>query len=94
MEKKSKLNIKVFKRLLSYWRSYKTLFSIAVICVLLLAFIGPVRPFAIGYMVDKYIIKSQDESMLLFWTLIIVSMLLLEGILSFLSNYFLPLGFF
>lgn len=88
MAAKSKLNITVFKRLLSYWKSYKGLFFIAVLCTVLLAFIGPARPFVIGYMVDSYIIKTQDADMLTFWTIIIVGMLLLEGLFQFLSSYF------
>lgn len=88
MTAKSKLNVTVFKRLLSYWKSYKGLFFIAVLCTILLAFIGPARPFVIGYMVDSYIIKTQDVDMLTFWTIIIVGMLLLEGVFQFLSSYF------
>jgi len=88
MAVKSKLNITVFKRLLSYWKSYKGLFFIAVLCTILLAFIGPARPLVIGYMVDNYIIKTQDADMLTFWTIMIVGMLILEGVFQFLSNYF------
>lgn len=88
MAAKSKLNFTVFKRLLSYWKSYKGLFFIAVLCTILLAFIGPARPFVIGYMVDSYIIKTQDVDMLTFWTIIIVGMLLLESLFQFLSSYF------
>ena len=88
MAEKSKLNFEVFKRLLSYWKNYKKLFFIAVLCVLLLAVLGPTRPKIIGYMVDEYIIKSQDGDMLLFWTLIVIGILIFEAILQFLSTYF------
>jgi len=88
MAVKSKLNISVFKRLLSYWKSYKGLFFIAVTCTILLAFIGPARPFVIGYMVDEFIIKTQDAEMLTFWTFLIILMLLAETIFQFLSSYF------
>lgn len=88
MAKKNKLNIAVFKRLLSYWRTYKGLFFIAVSCTLLLAIIGPFRPWLIGEVVQKYIIETQNGEELLTWTLVILGILLLEGVLQFVSNYF------
>ncbi len=88
MADKSKLNVSVFLRLLSYWKTYKGLFLLAISCTLLLALIGPLRPMLIGEMVDQYIISTQDESALLFWTLIIIGILLFEGVLQFLSSYF------
>jgi ATP-binding cassette subfamily B protein len=88
MAKKNKLNIAVFKRLLSYWRTYKGLFFIAVSCTLLLALIGPFRPWLIGEVVQKYIVETQNGEELLTWTLVILGILLLEGVLQFVSNYF------
>ncbi|MBL4862327.1 MAG: ABC transporter ATP-binding protein [Crocinitomicaceae bacterium] len=88
MAKKSKLNTVVFKRLLSYWKTYKGLFFIAVFCTLILAFLGPIRPLLIGNMVDKYIVKTQNGEMLLYWTLFIVGVLAFEGLFQFLASYF------
>ncbi len=88
MAKKNKLNIAVFKRLLSYWRTHKGLFFIAVSCTLLLAIIGPFRPWLIGEVVQKYIVETQNGEELLTWTLVILGILLLEGVLQFVSNYF------
>ena len=88
MANKSKLNLKVFLRLLSYWKSYKTLFFLSVFTTLLLAFPGPIRPKLIGYMVDKYIIETQNSEKLLGLTLLIVGLLIFEAILRFLSSYF------
>lgn len=88
MEKKAKLNINVFKRLLSYWKLYKGLFLIAIICTIILGFLGPLRPAILGYVVDEYITKTQNPSMLLTWTLIVGAMLLFEGVFQFLSSYF------
>lgn len=88
MAQKNKLNIKVFKRLLSYWKTYKALFLIAVSCVLILAVLGPTRPYLIGRMVDQYIVKNQDGEMLLIWTLIIIGILVFEAIFQFMSAYF------
>ena len=88
MAEKSRLNIQVFKRLLSYWKSYKTLFFIAIICTLLLAFLGPTRPMLIGYIVNQHIITEPDASLLLMWTGIVVAWLIMEGVFQFLSTYF------
>ena len=88
MAQKSKMNIKVFLRLLSYWKSYRTLFFLAIVTTFLLAFPGPLRPYFIGDMVQNYIIKTQNPDMLLFWTFIIVGLLMAEAGLRFLSAYF------
>ena len=88
MAEKSKLNMKVFLRLLSYWKSYKFLFFISILTTFLLAFPGPLRPMFIGNMVDKYMIRTQNPNMLLWWTLIIIGLLVSEAILRFLSSYF------
>lgn len=88
MEKKAKLNVNVFKRLLSYWKLYKGLFLIAIICTVILGVLGPLRPALLGYVVNEYIAKTQDASMLLTWTLIIGAMLIFEGVFQFLSSYF------
>ena len=88
MAEKSKLNIKVFKRLLSYWKSYKGLFSIAIFCTLLLALLSPVRPMLIGYIVNQHIITDPNASKLLMWTIIVVGWLVMEGVFQFLSSYF------
>lgn len=85
---KSKLNVSVFLRLLSYWKYYKGLFFIAVACTLLLAFIGPVRPKIIGWMVDQFVVQTQDVGQLLFWTLVVIGLLLIEAVFQFLSTYY------
>ncbi len=89
MAKKSKLNVAVFKRLLAYWKTYKSLFFITVLCTVVLAALGPFRPWLIGSVVQEYIVPDhKDADQLLFWTFIIVGMLLFEGALQFVSTYF------
>lgn len=88
MQQKTKLNTRVFTRLLSYWKTYKALFFVAVFTTVILAFIGPSRPYIIKYMVDEYIDKNPNGGMLLFWTLIILGMLFMEGLFQFISTYF------
>lgn len=88
MSNKSKLNTRVFARLLSYWKAYKTLFAIAVFTTLILAVLGPARPKIIGVVVQKYIVDNPNGEALLMWTLIIIGILIFEGILQFISTYF------
>ncbi|NRA13846.1 MAG: ABC transporter ATP-binding protein [Crocinitomicaceae bacterium] len=90
MAKKYKLNVAVFKRLLSYWKTYKSLFFITVACTIILAALSPLRPWLIGSVVQKYIYveESRDADKLLTWTIVIIGMLLMEGLLQFVSNYF------
>ena len=77
-------------RLLSYWKTYKRLFIIAIACTLLLAALGPARPWLIGYMVNKYITSPEvvNESMLLTWSLFIAGLLVMESLFQFISTYF------
>lgn len=88
MAKKSKLNTRVFTRLLSYWKTYKLLFFVAVFTTLSLAVLSPARPKVIGTVVQKYIVDDQDGEKLLLWTFIVVGLLFAEGILQFVSAYF------
>lgn len=88
MEKQAKLNVNVFKRLLSYWKLYKGLFLIAIICTVILGVLGPLRPAILGYVVNEYVTETQNPSMLLRWTLIVGAMLIFEGVFQFLSSYF------
>ena len=88
MDQKAKLNTHVFRRLLSYWKLYKGLFLIAMLCTIILGILGPARPAILGIVVDEYISKTQDSSKLLMWILIVGGMLLFEGIFQFLASYF------
>lgn len=88
MSGKSKLNFQVFRRLLSYWKHYKLLFFVAITCTLVLAVLGPTRPLLMSYIVNEHIIQHPDASQLLFWSLVIVGWLLVEGLFQFLSTYY------
>jgi ATP-binding cassette subfamily B protein len=86
MEKRSKYFL--LQRLLHFARPYKTYFFISVGCLLLLSFLGPFRPYFIGQLVDKYIVKDQNHEALLKGSLIVVGILVSEGLLQLLSSYF------
>ena len=87
MTERSSLNYTVFKRLLAYAKDYKGLFAFSVICTLILAFLGPIRPKVIGVMVSDFLGEAEGSS-LIFWTVIVVVILIFEGLFQFLSSYF------
>lgn len=87
MFKNSKIDFKIFKRLIVFVRSYKSLLLYSFICTMILAVLTPLRPKLIGVMVNKYIISSVDPSGLLNWTLIIAFVLLLEGVFQFFGSF-------
>lgn len=84
----SNVSITLLKRLVRYVRPYKTYFVLAVLCTIILAFLSPARPAIIGNMVTRYISEEKNAEMLLFWTSIVIGMLILEGLLQFTSSYF------
>jgi ATP-binding cassette, subfamily B, multidrug efflux pump len=88
MSEASKVSISLFRRLLRYVRPYRTYFALAVLCTVLLAFLGPARPAIIGNMVTRYISEGKNAEMLLFWTSVVIAMLVMEGLLQFTSSYF------
>ena len=49
--------------------------------------LGPARPMIIGNMVTNYIVKDKNASALLFWTSIIIAMLVIEAVLQFCGSY-------
>ena len=87
MFKNSKIDFKIFKRLIIFVRDYKKLLLYSFICTMVLAILTPLRPKLIGVMVDKYIISSVDPKGLLNWTLLIALFLFLEGVFQFFGSF-------
>lgn len=87
MEKKGRV-LPLLKRLLKLIGPYKKYFLLSGFAVISLSFLAPLRPYLISEMVERYIIQSQDSSQLLWWSILIVSLLLLEGGLQVLSTFF------
>jgi ATP-binding cassette subfamily B multidrug efflux pump len=79
---------KLIKRLLFFAKPYRKYLTIALISVLLLSIPGPLRPLLIGRMVDKYIVETQNSSMLLWWSLLLLGVMVVEGFLQLISSYF------
>ena len=76
----------LLKRVLTFAQPYKIQFVVASISAILLSVLGPIRPILINYAVDNYIIIPNKEK-LLYITLIIFCLLVLEGIIQFFYIY-------
>lgn len=88
MSEQAKLDFKVFRRLVVYVKSYRRILIFSLLCTLALSTLTPLRPMVIGSMVNDYIIKHQDASALLKWTIFLLVMLIFEGVFQFLNSYF------
>ncbi|MFM6935821.1 MAG: ABC transporter ATP-binding protein [Flavobacteriales bacterium] len=88
MKSKNTPKKKQVQRLLYFAKPYRKYLAIAMTSVVLLSIPGPLRPKLIGRMVDEYIVKSHNPSMLLLWSFVLLGILLLEGLLQLVSSYF------
>lgn len=88
MASQAKLDLKVFKRLIFFVKSYRKILIFSLLCTLTLSALTPLRPMIIGSMVNDYIIDSQNGSALLNWTIILLVLLLFEGLFQFMNAYF------
>jgi ATP-binding cassette subfamily B protein len=88
--KKSKtgevLNIPLLKRVIVFAKPYKKQFIIAAISAIILSFLAPTRPMLINYAIDNYIL-IEDATNLLRITIILISLLFLEGFIQFFYMY-------
>ncbi|MCK4561515.1 MAG: ABC transporter ATP-binding protein [Flavobacteriaceae bacterium] len=78
---------KLFTRLMSYAKGYKSQFYIAVIAVVLLALFAVVRPILLREIIDNYITNKNGEQ-LLAYAIIMLVVLLFEVFFQFLFIYF------
>ena len=78
----------LFIRLLRMAKPYKRYYYISFLCIIILSFLGPLRPYLIGEMVDNYIINTQNKQKLLEWSLIIAGILMMEGVFQLTATYF------
>lgn len=90
MARQSKIDFRIFRRLLKFAKPYSGILILAFLCTILLSVIGPLRPMIIGDMVQKYVVdkSTRDQQLFLKWTLIVGGMLLFEALLQFLASYF------
>lgn len=77
---------KVLKRLILYIKPYRKTFVLAVCTTVLLAFLSPVRPYLIQYTFDHFV-AIPNVSMLLYMTIILVVLLVLESFFQFADSF-------
>ncbi|MCB9197518.1 MAG: ABC transporter ATP-binding protein [Flavobacteriales bacterium] len=77
---------KLFKRVLSYTKPYKSVLFWAIACTVVLSILSPLRVEVINRMVSDYI-EVKDLSGLKLFAFIVVGLLVLETFLSFFDSY-------
>ena len=80
-------DLKLFKRLLMYVKSYRSQFIVSTMSVLFLAGLAAVYPMLLKLVVDDYIINKNAEQLLIF-SLIMLGVKTLQVIFQFLYIYF------
>ena len=88
MASQTKLDLRVFKRLIFFVKSYRKILIFSLLCTLALSALTPLRPMIIGNMVNDFIIDSQNGGALLNWTIFLLVLLLFEGLFQFMNAYF------
>ncbi|MEN9968916.1 MAG: hypothetical protein RIR94_1100 [Bacteroidota bacterium] len=83
-----KLQYSLFKRLFSFAKPYKKYLVVAVSATIFLAALSPSRPYVIGQIIDRYLLKDKDPNMLLLGSLLVLIMLLFEAVLQVVGTYF------
>ena len=83
-----KLQFSLFKRLFSFAKPYRKLLFVAVSATILLAALSPSRPYIIGQIIHRYLLRDKDPNMLLLGSVLVLVMLLLEAILQVIGTYF------
>lgn len=75
-------NVNLLKRVFEYVKPYRAIFRWSVVLTLSLAIITPVRPFLIGYTLDKFILLG-DYKGLVEMSILMVVLLLLQTVIQY-----------
>lgn len=87
-EKISKvIDLKVIRRLYAYTKPYRSTFYGVVVLTILLAILGPIRPYLVQYAVDHYMFEGK-ESMLLQITWLMIALLIIQAIVQYAHTYY------
>lgn len=76
----------LLRRVVRYVKPYKTWLISSVGLTIVMAFLSPVRPLLIQYTLDNYILNPNPD-MLLYMTLIMIGILMVEAFGQFYSNF-------
>ncbi len=79
-------DFKLLNRVLKYTRPYKTKFRLTLFLTVLLALLGPVRPYLISYTVDHFIITPELTQLTIF-CLILLGILGIETVIQYYQTY-------
>ncbi|MFB6258976.1 MAG: ABC transporter ATP-binding protein [Flavobacteriales bacterium] len=79
-------DLHLIKRVFSYARPVKGVLYGTLFLTILLAFLGPLRPYLINIMVNEHI-GNGDAKGLFNWTMLVIGILFLEGIVQFYQTY-------
>jgi len=80
------IDFMLLKRVMKFARPYKFYFFVAAISAILLSVLGPIRPLLINYTIDNCIVIANKEGLINI-TIILISILVLEGIVQFFYIY-------
>lgn len=88
MASQTKMDTRIFSRLLKFTKPYRGKLIFAFLCALTLAFLSPMRPLLIVYIINKYVLATQDGYHFGMWLLLVFGMLFVEALLQFSATYF------
>ncbi len=77
----------LFGRVMTFARPYMRIFYLALFLTILLAALGVARPWLIGKAIDVYVINDDPQG-LLYLTLLVIGILLLEAVAQFYQTYY------
>lgn len=80
-------DVGLFGRVMRYAKPYMRIFYLALTLTIVLAALGVARPWLIGKAIDVYVIND-DPKGLLYLTLLVVGILLLEAVAQFYQTYY------
>lgn len=75
-------NVSLLKRVFEYVKPYRAIFRWSVVLTLSLAIITPVRPFLIGYTLDKFILLGNYKG-LVEMTILMILLLILQTVIQY-----------
>ncbi len=75
-----------FKRLLELIKPYKPYFFFAVFLTVLISLLVPLRPYLVQFIIDG-IYPTKDHSLLIFYTLMLLGLLIFTSIMQYVQNY-------
>lgn len=81
------LDINLLQRVLAYVKPYKTVFILTGVLTLVLALLGPVRPYLIEYTIDNFVV-TPNNNMLTQMTILMIVLLVVESGFQFIHTYY------